>query len=118
MYRRVVSSIIHEAQEMSMCRLGLSFYPYGSVNNSTANCKFILDHEQFDECCGRTGELIAAIGADLYHAWKAWQLPRAKKPITGLKHPSPNDYPNDKDFKKAIREFHKKASEIARKKKG
>jgi len=78
-YRKVVASLLHEAQEMSMCRLGLSFYPYGSLNGSTANCTFVMNHEQFDECCGRSGELIVAIGADLYHAWKKWKTNKVKK---------------------------------------
>lgn|SRR5574340_828764 len=77
-FRKVVASLIHEAQETAMCRLGLSFFPAASLNTSTANCIFSMNHEQFDECCDRAADLVTTAMPVLKREWKAWQL-RAKK---------------------------------------
>ena len=87
-WRKVVGALLHEAQEMAMCRLGFAFYPHGSLNNGTANCVFMLNHEQFDECCMRASELLSASMYDLRKAWDKWHAdkkkatkkPSAKKP--------------------------------------
>lgn len=78
-FRKIVTSILHEAQEMAMCRLGLAYYPSGSLNNSTANCSFMMNHEQFDECCARAGDLLSSALPDLSKAWKEWKNPNYVK---------------------------------------
>lgn len=78
-WHRAVSALVHEAQEMAMHRLNLSYSPNEGMNNSTANIMFVLDHEQFHECCCRTGDLLASSLPDLAVAWKKWQLNQKKK---------------------------------------
>ena len=72
-WRRVVATALHEAQEISMTRLGYSYFPSQSMNGSTANCCFILNHEQFTECCERSAEFIASALPALATAWKKWK---------------------------------------------
>ena len=73
-FRKVIHSLLHEAQEMAMCRLGLAHYPAGALNAGTANCSFVLTHEQFDECCGRAADLLDTALPALQRAWRKWKV--------------------------------------------
>ncbi len=84
-FRKMVASLLHEAQEIPMNRLSLAFYPSGSLNSSTANCSFIMNHEQFDECCERAADLIVTALPKLEKAWKKWMAEKARREKKGRK---------------------------------
>lgn len=78
-WRQIVGSLLHEAQEIPMQRLGYSYSAVSNLNQSTANCVFMMTHEQFDECCHRAGDLLARALPDLARAWTAWKKLGRKK---------------------------------------
>ena len=80
-WRRVVASLVHEAQEISMQDLGLSFQPFPSLSDGSANYTFVMNHEQFNECCCRAGDLLSSALPDLAKAWKKWKSDEKKKKV-------------------------------------
>lgn len=73
-WRDFVGVILHEAMEIAMNRLGLSYYPASGMNNSTSNVMFYMNHEQFEECCRRAADFISSALPDIEKAWKAWNV--------------------------------------------
>jgi len=104
-WSRVLSALIHEAQEISMTRLGYSYYPAQSMSNSTANFRFMMDHEQFDECCHRTADFLTPALPDLARAWKKWNAPKEKPAHPYLTRPFPRDYSTVAKYRKAMKRY-------------
>ena len=72
-WHSVLGSLLHEAQESGMYTLGLSYQNYGFMTNGTSAFVFVMTHEQFDECCLRSADLIASCQSDLHLEWKKWK---------------------------------------------
>jgi len=72
-WSRVVSALLHEAMEIPITRLGYSYCTTQSMNSSTANLRFMMEHEQFDECCHRAADFLTPALPDLAKAWKKWK---------------------------------------------
>jgi hypothetical protein len=113
-WRDIVESLVHEVQEIIMTKMECSWAPGYYIGNDSSRCKFTMSHMQFQEMCCRTAEFITPALPALAKAWEAWKKPALKK-SSMQKYPSPKDYPNDKDFKKAIRGYYQKASAVKKK---
>jgi hypothetical protein len=71
-WRRIVGALIHETQEISMQDMGLSFQPCPSLSDGSANYTFVMNHEQFNECCCRSGDFVSSALPALLKAWEKW----------------------------------------------
>jgi hypothetical protein len=77
-WHQLIGLALHEAQEMAMHRLGLSYHQSDGMNGSTSNCHFMMNHEQFGECCCRAGDFLSPVLPALSKAWVTWKK-RTKK---------------------------------------
>jgi len=69
----IVISLLHEVQEVCMNQMDCAYRHYSYYGLSGSNFSFILTHEQFNEICCRSGDLIAPALPDLSRAWVKWK---------------------------------------------
>ena len=70
-WTRVVTRLLHESFELVLDRLGCRFYPSGDLAENAAAWVFMLDHQQFADCCAKVADFVAVALPDLKKAWTA-----------------------------------------------
>ncbi len=68
-WKRIVAMLLHESFELISCRLGCRFYPSSDMANNTAAYVFVLNHQQFADCCAKVADFLAAAMPDVKKAW-------------------------------------------------
>lgn len=70
-WREIVALLLHESFEFVADRLGCRYYPTNDIANNGAAHSFLLDHQQFSDCCAKVADFVAVALPDLQKAWKA-----------------------------------------------
>ena len=70
-WQHIIDRLLHESFELISDRLGCRLYPSGNLARNSAAYVFVLDHQQFADCCAKVAEFLAAALPDLAKAWKA-----------------------------------------------
>lgn len=72
-WQRVLTAILHEAEEAAAARICCRFTPDDEWGRDNASYVFLLRHEQFSDVCARAGIFLAECLSDVTKAWKAWR---------------------------------------------
>ena len=68
-WKGVVARLLHESFELVASRTRSRYYPSEDVAQNHAEYLFVMDHQQFADCCTRVAEFMSAALPDLSKAW-------------------------------------------------
>ena len=71
-WKWLIICLLHEAVELAACRMKCRFKPSEEVAYDEYSYIFVMNHPQFSEIQGLTGEFVASCWDDLAKAWKKW----------------------------------------------
>jgi hypothetical protein len=72
-WRDVVANLKHEAEELTMVRLRLRYYPGSSYAADHGSYLFAFNHSQFCELSARVAYFLVDCLPDLAKAWAKWK---------------------------------------------
>lgn len=71
-WKDMINKLLHESMEFFMEKIQCRFYPCNDLAHNSAAYVFVMNHQQFADCCAKAGELLSTSLPDLATAWKAW----------------------------------------------
>lgn len=75
----VVSTLLHEAIEMQLMRVGARFNPNPDYSRDSANWMFVMNHSQHSEVCARVAIFVTKCLPALATCWRKHRRKTKKK---------------------------------------
>ena len=78
-WSHMVARLLHESFEFVSSRLGCRYYPSGDIANNSAAYVFMLNHQQFADCCAKVADFASIALPDFQKAWRGRRKLRAQR---------------------------------------